>query len=42
MTKGLEGDPINLLYRHHFAVGLRNAGRLDEAEAELRQGPGAR
>jgi tetratricopeptide (TPR) repeat protein len=34
MTKGLEGDPINLLYRHHRAVGLRNVGRLDEAEAE--------
>jgi Flp pilus assembly protein TadD len=37
MKKGLEGDPINLLYRHHLAVGLRNLGRLDEAEAELRR-----
>ena len=37
MKKGLEGDPINLLYRHHLAVGLRNVGRLDEAEAELRR-----
>ena len=37
MAKGLEGDPINLLYRHHFAVGLRHAGRFDEAEAELRR-----
>ena len=37
MKKGIEGDPINLLYRHHLAVGLRNVGRLDEAEAELRR-----
>jgi Flp pilus assembly protein TadD len=37
MKKGLEGDPINLLYRHHLAVGFRNAGQLDAAEAELRQ-----
>ena len=37
MKKGLEGDPINLLYRHHFAVGLRNAGQIDDAEAELRR-----
>jgi len=37
MAKGLEGDPINLLYRHHFADGLRNAGRFEEAEAELRR-----
>jgi eukaryotic-like serine/threonine-protein kinase len=37
MKKGLEGDPINLLYRHNSAVGLRNVGRLDEAEAELRR-----
>lgn len=37
MAKGLEGDPINLLYRHHFAACLRNAGRLEDAEAELRR-----
>jgi serine/threonine protein kinase/tetratricopeptide (TPR) repeat protein len=37
MAKGLEGDPINLLYRHHFADGLRNAGRFEDAEAELRR-----
>jgi tetratricopeptide (TPR) repeat protein len=37
MRKGLEEDPINLLYRHHLAVGLRNIGRLDEAEDELRR-----
>ena len=37
MEKGLEGDPINLLYRHHLGVCLRNAGRLDDAEAELRR-----
>jgi serine/threonine-protein kinase len=37
MAEGLEGDPINLLYRHHFADGLRNAGRFEEAEAELRR-----
>ena len=37
MAKGLEGDPINLLYRHHFADGLRNAGRFEEAETELRR-----
>jgi serine/threonine-protein kinase len=37
MAKGLEGDPLSLLYRHHFADGLRNAGRLEEAEVELRR-----
>jgi tetratricopeptide (TPR) repeat protein len=37
MAEGLEGDPINLLYRHHFANGLRHAGRFEEAEAELRR-----
>jgi len=37
MAKGLEGDPINLLYRHHFAACLRNAGQLEDAEAELRR-----
>jgi Tfp pilus assembly protein PilF len=36
MAKGLQDDPLNLLYRHHYARGLRHAGRLDEAEAELR------
>jgi eukaryotic-like serine/threonine-protein kinase len=37
MAEGLEGDPINLLYRHHLADGLRNAGRFEEADAELRR-----
>jgi serine/threonine-protein kinase len=37
MAKGVAGDPINLLYRHHFADGLRHAGRFEEAEAELRR-----
>jgi len=37
MAWGLEGDPLNLLYRHHWARGLRNAGRLEDAEAELRE-----
>jgi len=37
MTWGLELDPLNLLYRHHLAVGLRHAGRLEQAEAELRK-----
>lgn len=36
-TKVLENDPLNLLYRHHLAVSLRHAGRLQEAEAELRK-----
>jgi serine/threonine protein kinase len=36
MKRGLEGDPLNLLYRHHYARGLRFAGRLEDAEAELR------
>ena len=36
MARGLQEDPLNLLYRHHFAVGLRHAGRLEDAEAELR------
>jgi serine/threonine-protein kinase len=35
MSRGMEGDPLNLLYRHHFARGLRLAGRIEEAEAEL-------
>jgi len=37
MARSLQGDPLNLLYRHHFAVGLRHAGRLEDAEAELRK-----
>ena len=37
MARGLQEDPLNLLYRHHLAVGLRHAGRLDDAEAELRK-----
>ena len=36
MASGLQEDPLNLLYRHHYARGLRHLGRLDEAEAELR------
>jgi Flp pilus assembly protein TadD len=37
MTWGIEFDPLNLMYRHHLAVGLRHAGRVEEAEAELRK-----
>lgn len=37
MAWGLELDPLNLLYRHHLAVGLRHAGRLEDAEVELRK-----
>jgi tetratricopeptide (TPR) repeat protein len=37
MASGLEGDPLNLLYRHHWARGLRCAGRVEDAEAELRK-----
>jgi eukaryotic-like serine/threonine-protein kinase len=36
MAKGLQQDPLNPLYRHHYARGLRHLGRLDEAAAELR------
>jgi eukaryotic-like serine/threonine-protein kinase len=36
MASGLQEDPLNLMYRHHYARGLRHLGRLDEAEAELR------
>ena len=36
MGRALEEDPLNLLYRHLYARGLRHLGRLDEAEAELR------
>ena len=37
MTWGLELDPLNLLYRHHLALGLRHADRLEEAESELQK-----
>lgn len=37
MARALEEDPLNLLYRHHLAVGLRHAGRLEDAEGELRK-----
>jgi len=37
MARGLQEDPLNLLYRHHHAVGLRHAGRPDDAAAELRK-----
>jgi TolB-like protein/Tfp pilus assembly protein PilF/predicted Ser/Thr protein kinase len=36
MARALEEDPLNLLYRHLYARGLRHLGRLDAAEAELR------
>jgi len=36
MEWGLQGDPLNLLYRQLLARGLRLAGRADDAEAELR------
>jgi tetratricopeptide (TPR) repeat protein len=36
MERGLQGDPLNLLYRHHYARGLRLADKLGEAEMELR------
>jgi serine/threonine-protein kinase len=36
MAMALEEDPLNLLYRHHYARGLRHLGRLDDAAAELR------
>jgi tetratricopeptide (TPR) repeat protein len=36
-ARGLEEDPLNLLYRHHFAVALRHAGRPEDTEAELRK-----
>lgn len=37
MSRTLEEDPLNLLYRQIFAVGLRYVGRIDDAEAELRK-----
>ncbi len=36
MEWGLEGDPLNLFYRHLLARGLRLAGRQDDAETELK------
>ncbi|MBZ5634978.1 MAG: protein kinase [Acidobacteriia bacterium] len=36
MEWGLQGDPLNLMYRWLLARGLRLAGRLDDVEAELR------
>jgi serine/threonine-protein kinase len=36
MAQALEEDPLNLLYRHLYARGLRHLGRLDDAAAELR------
>jgi serine/threonine-protein kinase len=36
MASGLQDDPLNLVYRHLYARGLRHLGRLDEAAAELR------
>jgi serine/threonine-protein kinase len=35
MASGLQDDPLNLLYRHLYARGLRHLGCLDEAVAEL-------
>jgi eukaryotic-like serine/threonine-protein kinase len=37
IAKGVAADPINLLYRHILASGLRNAGRIEEAGDELRR-----
>jgi tetratricopeptide (TPR) repeat protein len=37
MAWGLEGDPLNLLYRSAWARGLWHAGRLEDAETELRK-----
>ena len=34
---GIQEDPLNLLYRHLFAAALQHAGRLGDAEAELRK-----
>ena len=36
MANALPEDPLNLMYRHHYARGLRHLGRLDESVAELR------
>jgi serine/threonine-protein kinase len=37
ISKGLQDDPLNPLYRVILAIGLQHAGRLKDAEAELRQ-----
>ena len=37
MSPGLQDDPLNLLYRHLYARGVWHAGRLDDAEDELRK-----
>ena len=37
MASGLQDDPLNLLYRHLYARGLRHLGRLEDAEVELRR-----
>ena len=34
---GIQEDPLNLLYRHLFAAALQHAGKLGDAEAELRK-----
>jgi len=36
ISLGLQGDPLNLMYRHILARALRLAGKLDDAERELR------
>lgn len=36
-SRVLEEDPLNFLYRHHYAVALRHAGRLKGEEVELRK-----
>ena len=36
MASALQDDPLNLLYRHLYARGLRHLGRLEEAATELR------
>ena len=36
MERGLERDPLNLIYRVLYARGLRLASRASDAEAELR------
>jgi len=37
MARALEEDPLNLLYRHIYARGLRHLWRLDDAAVELRE-----
>jgi len=37
IARGVEADPLNLLYRHIWARALRHSGRLKEAEAEWRK-----